>query len=79
VLKNARELAEMGRVAREKALAKGKAKGYKFTLYVDGASSKESAKTAVLVAFAKRGPDGCVFHLRTTSAIGVAGGKGAKK
>lgn len=61
--------------APKRAKKKAQGKVYKFTLYVEGASSKEAAKTAVLVAFGKRGPDGCVFHLRTSSAIGVKGGR----
>lgn len=44
------------------------AKIHKFTLFVEGASSEQAAKTAVLVAFGKRAPDECVFHLRCIRA-----------
>lgn len=39
---------------------------YFFTLRVEGASSKASARLKVLAAFAKRNPDGASFHLKAT-------------
>lgn len=39
-------------------------KKHRFTLIVKTIGSRKSAELAVLVAFAKRSPDGCEFHLR---------------
>jgi hypothetical protein len=40
-----------------------KIKNHKFVVTVESHLSKSEARTAILVAFAKRNPDGCSFNL----------------